>query len=92
MVNYQLKFGLSDSEIMKRFENYGPVARIVLETNTQIFEEQEEGILQRLEKIVSWKQVVPYFSHSLIQFQSSEDLIHRLLKIEPDDIVSANFI
>ena len=83
--NDELELGLTEADLLDRFEKYGPVARIVLQTDSENFTRQKVRIENGLNKIHGWKQVAPYFEVSLEQYQGSEDLAHRLFKIEPDD-------
>jgi hypothetical protein len=83
--NLELHLGIPDDEIIERVKDFGPIARIVLQPDTEDFEIQKAAVLDGLNKINSWKQVAPYFEVSLEMYQSSADVVHRLFKIEPDD-------
>jgi hypothetical protein len=82
--NDELELGLPEAELFKRFEDYGPVPRVVLSRNADHFSRQKTRIENGLNKINSWRQVAPYFEVSLEKYQGAEDIVHRLFKIEPD--------
>jgi hypothetical protein len=83
--NAELGLEIQETELEDRFQKYGPIARVCLENDKIIFQECVSRIENGLNKINNWMQVGQYFEVSLERYQGSEDLVHRLFKIEPDD-------